>query len=225
LLKLKCARKIRDLDKKKGDLMASSLAIWMITLTISLAAIILSAAAENSAVHTTVAALIALGMAAMAVNEHWQQRKAGLSENAVAASTARHMGVVWIWGALSLFVTYFFILTWKEWAVFTGAFAAVGILCLLFAAALDNDERKGSKDKTLLKLARYLSIGQLVGMVIAMVGLVIDGKFPVTVESNIGWQDWAANNIFFFGALAVAIITANALYSTPKHDEVGEQST
>ena len=134
------------------------------------------------------------------------------------------MGLVWIWGALSLFVTYFFILTWKEWLVFTGAFAAVGILCLLFAAALDNDEQKGRKDQTMLSLARYLSIGQIIGMVLAMVGLVIDGKFPVTVKANAGWQDWAANNIFFFGALAIAIITANALWGKPQNGKIGEQS-
>lgn len=202
----------------------ASLAIWMITLSVSLAAVILSAAAEQPTVHTFVAALIALAIAGMAVTENWQQRKAGLSENVISASTARHMGLVWIWGALSLFVTYFFILTWKEWLVFTGAFAAVGILCLLFAAALDNDEQKGRKDQTMLSLARYLSIGQIIGMVLAMVGLVIDGKFPVTVKANAGWQDWAANNIFFFGALAIAIITANALWGKPQNGKIGEQS-
>ncbi|MEQ8822885.1 MAG: hypothetical protein RIC14_00775 [Filomicrobium sp.] len=200
----------------------ASLAIWMITLTISLAAIILSAAGGQDAVHTAAAALIGLAIAAMAVAENWKQRKAGASENVISASTARQMGLVWVWGALSLFVTYFFILSWKEWLVFTGAFAAVGILCLLFAAALDNDEKKGRTDPTMLNLAWYLSIGQIIGMVLAMVGLVIDGKFPVTTEANIGWQDWAANNIFFFGALSIAIITANALY-TRKQAETADQ--
>jgi hypothetical protein len=51
-------------------------------------------------------------------------------------------------------------------------------------------------------------------MGIAALGLIIDGKFPVTVSKHIEWQDWAANNIFFFGALALAAITANALYTS-----------
>lgn len=194
----------------------ASLAIWMTTLTICLAAIILSAAAGHPTLHTAVAALIGLCIAGMAVGENWMQRKAGTSENTVAATTARHMGLVWIWGALALFVTYYFILSWKEWLVFTGAFAVVGILCLMFAATLDRDEQAGRSDATILNLAKFLSVGQLIGMGLAMVGLILDGKIPVTVKETVGWQDWAANNIFFFGALSIAIITANALYTKSK---------
>lgn len=196
----------------------ASIAIWITTLTICLAAIILSGAAGLPTLHTVVAALIGLCIAGMAVGENWQQRKAGVSENTVAATTARHMGLVWVWGALSLFVTYFFILSWKEWLVFTLVFAVVGILCLFFAATLDRDERAGRKDETILNLAKYLSIGQLIGMCLTMVGLVLDGKFPITVKETVGWQDWAANNIFFFGAFSIAIITANALYTKSKRN-------
>lgn len=196
----------------------ASLAIWMTTLTICLAAIILSAAAGHPNIHTAVAALIGLSIAGMAVGENWQQRKAGLQESLIAATTARSMGLVWIWGALSLFVTYFFILSWKEWLVFTGVFALVGILCMFFAATLERDAQADRKDDTMLNLAKYLSIGQWVGMLIAMLGLILDGKFPVTVGTNIGWQDWAANNIFFFGALSIAIITANALWTKSKSE-------
>ncbi len=198
----------------------ASLAIWMITLSISLAAIILSAAAGIPSVHTAFAGLIGLTIAAMAVVDNLQRRKAGTEESLVAASTARYMGLVWTWGALSLFVTYYFILSWKEWMVFTGIFAVIGILCMFFAATLEKDAEAGRKDETMLNLAKYLSIGQLVGMLIATVGLVIDGKFPVTVKSNIGWQDWAANNIFFFGALSIAIITANALWTKYQKENV-----
>ena len=170
----------------------------MISLAIGLAIIVLSGAVGDVSIHTVAAALISLSMAAMAVTENRQQRKAGASENVVAASTARYMGLVWVWGALSLFTTYYFILSWKEWLVFTGAFAVIGALCLFFAATLDRDEAAGRTDETLQKLAKYLSIGQLFGMVIVMLGLIIDGKFPAAAEGNPGWQDWAANNIFFF---------------------------
>ena len=190
-----------------------SLAIWLTTLAVGLAIMVLAGATGDLTLHTVAAALVSLAIAGVAIADNWQQRKAGASENVIAASSARNMGLVWVWGALSLFVTYYFIITWKEWLVFTAAFAVVGVLCLFFASTLDRDEAAGRDDEAIQKLAKYLSIGQLVGMVIAMIGLVVDGKFPVSKQANAGWQDWAANNIFFFGALAVAIITANALYT------------
>ena len=67
----------------------ASLAIWMTILTICLAAIILSGAAGQPVLHTSVAALIGLCIAGMAVGENWHQRKKGVSENTIAATTAR----------------------------------------------------------------------------------------------------------------------------------------
>ncbi|MEE8310044.1 MAG: hypothetical protein V3R34_06600 [Hyphomicrobium sp.] len=49
----------------------------------------------------------------------------------------------------------------------------------------------------------------VVGMLITMIGLVIDDKMPRDPQE----PDWAANNIFFFGAAALALISANALRS------------
>ena len=62
----------------------------------------------------------------------------------------------------------------------------------------------------MLSLARYLTIGQLAGMVIAMVGLVADAKMPRASRK----PDWAASAIFFFGAAALATISADALRRT-----------
>jgi hypothetical protein len=45
--------------------------------------------------------------------------------------------------------------------------------------------------------------------VIAVLGLLIDGKMTRFLIPR--YTDWAANNVFFFGALAVAAISANAL--------------
>jgi hypothetical protein len=191
----------------------ASFAIWLTTLAVCLAAVVLAVSARQPPLHASTAAVVIFIMAITAAAENWRQRRAGASENVVAGTSARQMGLVWIWGALALLLTYFLFLKWREWLVFSGGFALIGILCLLFAAMLDRDERAGRRDPTMLNLAKNLSIGQLVGCLIAMIGLVIDGKFPVTVSQNPVNQDWAANNIFFFGALGVAIITANALYT------------
>lgn len=189
--------------------------IWIVTLTIGLAAPLWSAAAAMPALHTIVTALVGATVAAAAVIENRCLYRQGGSKHRVATSTAGYMGLVWTWGALTLFATYtpmFDILRWKEWLVFSLASAAAAGLCLAFAAVIANDEKREDGDATMLTMAHYLSVGQLLGMGLAAVGLIIDGKFPITVKKSIEWQDWAANNVFFFGALALAVITANALY-------------
>src|SRR5262249_49311914 len=62
-----------------------------------------------------------------------------------------------------------------------------------------------AEDPVLLRRARYAAIVQLAGMVITMAGLIIDGK--MTRFFTLRFTDWAANNIFFFGALSIALIS------------------
>jgi len=191
----------------------SSLVIWMVTLTISVCAIILSAAAGKPEIHMAMTAFVSTAMALLAIRENRQLIGEGASRSEVAASTARYMGLVWVWGALGLLVTYFFILKWREWAYFFAGFAALGTLCLLIAATLDRDAKKGTDDETMMKIGRALSWGQLVGMLITMIGLIVDGKMTRFLNPA-KFGDWAANNIFFFGALALAAISLNALMAT-----------
>jgi hypothetical protein len=73
---------------------------------------------------------------------------------------------------------------------------------------MSRDAAAGRQDDTLLTIARYLTIAQLAGMIIAVVGMIVDHKMPRDFRE----PDWAANAIFFFGALALAIISANALW-------------
>ncbi|MEO1544914.1 MAG: hypothetical protein AAFR75_12975 [Pseudomonadota bacterium] len=194
--------------------MAASLFIWLITIAISVGTVVVAAAARATEYHAYATGIVSLAIALIALFEHRQLRSQGASEHTVAASTARHMGFVWAWAALSLLVTYqplFEILRWPEWGSFTLAAVALAALCLVFAGVLDREASSDPEDVTFLNLARYLSIGQMVGMVVAIVGLALDGKFPAPVKANMDWQDWAANNVFFFGAFALLIISANAL--------------
>jgi hypothetical protein len=185
-----------------------SLIGWTIILTLSVVATILSAGAGAPATHMATTGLVGLTCVLLALRERRALETAGASRGTVAATTARYIGLVWVWGALGLFVTYFFILAWRDWWQFVLAFAAVGVLSLLFAAALERDDRAGREDETMLKLGRYLAIGQLAGMVIAVLGLAID---PDKEFLSTKRPDWAANTIFLFGALALAAITAHAL--------------
>jgi hypothetical protein len=178
-------------------------------LAVGTAAVFASAYADNPPLNLALTAVVALAFAALAI---WQRRQlvtGGASEPALAAGAARSMAVVWAWAGLSMFLIYVFALSWHEWWQYVLGAGAVAGLCLFFARMMDRDAAAGRRDETLLKLARNLNIGQLAGMVIAMVGLIIDDKMPRDPQE----PDWAANTIFFFGAAALAAISANALRS------------
>jgi hypothetical protein len=108
-----------------------------------------------------------------------------------------------------MLLTYLFVLSWHEWWQYVLGAGAIAALCFGFAAMMQRDAAAGREDATMLKLARYLTLGQLGGMIIAMLGLIIDNKMPRDPQE----PDWAANTIFFFGAAALAAISANALRS------------
>ncbi len=182
---------------------------WIAALAIGLLAIILSAAAERPGLHLALATLVCLGFVVLAI---WDfQRLLANSANlpALASATARDMGFVWAWAALGMLFTYVFILSWHEWWQYVLAAGVVAALCFFFSASMSRDADSDREDETMLKLARYLTIGQLVGMLITMIGLIVDNKMPRDPQQ----PDWAANNIFFLGAAALALISANALRS------------
>jgi hypothetical protein len=180
-------------------------------LTIGVAAVFWSAAAASPGLHMGLTALVCLGFAALAVWRRHRLVAGGAGEAALASSTAGAMALVWAWAALSLLLTYVFVLSWGEWWTYVLGAGVIAALCLFFAAAMSRDAAAGREDATLLKLARYLTIGQLVGMIVAMIGLILDDKMPRDPQQ----PDWAASTIFFFGAAALAAISMNALRGTP----------
>ncbi|MEQ1711076.1 MAG: hypothetical protein ABL908_06710 [Hyphomicrobium sp.] len=185
---------------------------WMLGIALGIAILVVSAAVGQPLMHMAAAALISLGIALMAVKENRELHASGASHPAIAASTARHMGFIWVWAALSLLVTYFFILKWNEWLHFFLAFAVAGVLCLFIAITLDRDAAANREDPSMMKIARYLTIAQLVGMVVTVIGLLVDGKMTRYLTPR--FTDWAANNIFFFGAIALAAMSLNSLIAS-----------
>jgi hypothetical protein len=182
--------------------------LWIVSLAIGTATVCVSAAVGGQNVHMALTALVCLGFTLLAVWERRRLVNSGSSEPALASATANSMGLVWAWAALSMLLTYRFVLSWHEWWQYVLAGGAVAGLCLFFASMMSRDAAAGRRDETLLSIARYLTIGQLVGMAIAMIGMIIDEKMPRDPSE----PDWAANAIFFFGAAALAAISANALW-------------
>lgn len=185
----------------------TSALVWAATLA-GAVAVVSYAATLGQPAHLALTALVCLVLAAIAVLARRRQVEQGASEPAVAATTATGMALLWAWCGVSMLVTYQLVLSWHEWWQYVLAGIGVAALCLLFASMMRKDAAAGRRDETILKIARYLTIGQLAGMVIAMIGMIIDNKMPRDPSE----PDWAANAIFFFGAAALAAISADALW-------------
>jgi hypothetical protein len=186
-----------------------SLVIWMTAITLSIVLTILSAAGGDPLLHLAVTGAISVAIAVVGMQTRRRLEAEGASRSALVASTSRTVALVWIWGGLAMLITYQYILVWREWPAFVIGFLLVGGLCLALSMMFQKDADAGHDDEGMLKFARLLNVVQMVGMLIAMIGLVLDGKFSfgLTFIKNA----WAANNIFFFGALAVACLGAHAL--------------
>lgn len=193
----------------------TDLIVWMIAFTIGISVTVLSAAAGNYDLHLGVTAVVTLTIAIVAVQTHRKLMTRKAHRSALAASTSRYIGLVWIWAACALLVTYEFILTWRESWLFVAGLLIVGALCLGLAHMFDRDGDADKHDETMLSLGRTLNTLQVFGMLIAVAGLVADGKFGPAARGAMK-PDWAANNIFFFGAIAVALIGAHALIAEKK---------
>lgn len=187
----------------------SSLTAWMIALTLSVCAIIITAAASLPFAHMAMSGIVSLVFALVAIRDHNTLTNGGASKSVIGSSTARHTGLVWAWGAIGILVTYTFILEdrWPEWWQFFLGFLVAAAASLMFASMLDRDATEGKVDKSVMKIGRTLVMVQFVAVMGALISMFIDGKFP----RDMTHADWAGCNIFFFGGVAIAAISLNAL--------------
>jgi hypothetical protein len=186
----------------------------MVACVFSVAALVITAAGKGTDirlayVHMAIAAAVTLLLALISIRETRSLIGAGAGRNAVAASKVRGMGFIWTWGTLALVATYGTgILQWKEWWQFTIPFVVLAVACLFVGNLLDR-ATAGEPDEGLLRLMNILGKVQLAGMLIAIVGLLVDGKMTRFMVARHG--DWAANNYFFFGAVALAALSLFAI--------------
>jgi hypothetical protein len=188
-----------------------SLTGWLFSLAAAICATILAAAANQPILQMAAAAAVSIAIALIAIRDHKKLKDNGAPTSAVASSTARYLALVWAWAALTLLVTYLFVIDkhWTEWWQFFIGFAFAAIISLAFSIMLDRDRAAGRVDATLVKVGRVLVQAQLIGMVAGVISLFVDHKFPRSAVH----ADWAGCNIFFFGALAIAAISFDALRS------------
>ena len=189
----------------------SSLMGSLLAVAAAVCATVLAAAAHQPPLHMAVAGVAGLALTFMAIRDRQRLMFAGATTSAVASSTARHLGIVWAWAALAVAASYLLIIEarWPEWWQFFIGFGFAAIASFVFANMLDRDAAAGRGDDTLVKFGRLLVQVQIVGMAAGIISLFVDGKFPRAVNH----ADWAGCSIFFFGALAIAAISLDALRS------------
>src|SRR5262245_41919459 len=123
--------------------------LTLLGLALSAGALVAAAAlraqsVEIAYIHAGISAGTAAVLAVVAIRQCQMLLAGGSSSSAVAASNARHMGLVWTWGALALILTYASgVLAWREWWHFTLAFVGAAGLSLWFAATLQKDADAG----------------------------------------------------------------------------------
>lgn len=188
-----------------------SMFVWGFAFAISLAVMLLTAGARMPQVHLVIAILICLGIAFVGILENQKMRREGASKAEIAATTARNMGFIYIWAATIIALTYLTVLSWHEWWQWFFGFTLVGTACVFYSNALTRDISEGRQDETLLSIGNKLTWLQLVGMLIAIVAMPIDGKLTRYVNPKLG--DWAAQNTFFAGAIGLAILSAYVLWA------------
>ncbi len=186
---------------------------WLAYLAVGVIAVVRMVAVDERSISLAVCGAVALAFALLAVGEDSRLKKNGASDGVIAAASARQMSLVWVWGAACLVIIYLTLLQWREWWHFFTAFAVAGVVSLWLSFTLERDAKAGATDDTMLKLARMLAWGQLVGMAAAIAGLFIDGKVMRHLNP-VKYPDWAGNHIFLCGAAALFVISANALFAT-----------
>lgn len=184
----------------------------------SIALLTLTAAAANPLAHLVVAAVMNTLIAVKCLSE--QRRTAG-KPSMIASLGYRYMGVAWAWAALVLLVTYVFILQWREWPHYFLACIVLTGVCFFVASALQKDAEGSGADETMAKVARTLALVILIAMLLVAGGLLLHtgktfqlgGKMAAlagAATQRPGAQEWAGNNIFFCGAISIAVLAWTA---------------
>ena len=187
---------------------------WMLSIAFSVMFLVISAAGraidpQMAYVHMLIAAAVAVAFALISVRDTRKLIQAGASRNEVYASTTRFMGLIWTWAALALVITYGTgVLEWQGWWQFFLISIVFAGLCMFLSLTLRKDVERGTTDDGVLQLGGLITIFQLAGMVAVIVALAFNRSefFAAT-----GADNWAANHVFLFGAVALAATSAYTL--------------
>lgn len=206
-----------------------TMVVWIMALAISISVHAITAAMPAVELHALISAMITLVIAVLAVRENERALMVGVDAFQLASTNAHYMAIVWAWAGLTITLTYASVMHWPDWWHYAMPIGGAALLYLCFA----NLMVKGTEGTTAargLKIARFLAIVQLVGALAVIVGSIASGKLAFASSHTVATlaRDWAANDIFFFGATALAVISAVAIKSYNRAlgaDHVGDGVT
>jgi hypothetical protein len=198
----------------------SAIVVWILSIGVGTAALTVAAALKLHYIHMAVAAAVAVFMALAAIAE---VRTAATHEDRAQISL-RHLGLVWTWTALNLFVTYAFGYTWRPWLPLFSACFLAGGLCLFLASTLRQAVEDNRPDPLFSRMARLIAIMQFVVTGSTVLTLFLE-MFVLSVEGL--EQGWAARNFFLFSTLALSAISLTTLRmeTESETDESGDELT
>lgn len=206
-----------------------TMVVWIMALATSISIHAVTAAMPSVELHALISAMITLVIAILAVRENERAQTADGDAFELASTNAHYMAIVWAWAGLTITLTYASVMHWPDWWHYAMPIGGAALLYLCFA----NLMVKGTQGTTAvraLKIARFLAVVQLVGALAVIAGSIASGKLAFATSYTIPSlaRDWAANDIFFFGATALAVISAVAIKSYNRAlvvDPVGEGVT
>jgi len=185
--------------------------LWMATITISIVLLVVTAAMGLSMptftlVHFLIAGMVSSVMAILALREAREMAESGGSRGQVAAGLTRHMGLLWAWAALVTVITYGTgILSWSPWWQCFLSFMVFSGLCLFLSKVIAGDDAAGRPDEKMQRVCLGLSVVTLfiVVMVAGAIGFArLAGHQPAETGA------WAADDVFVFGGLAMAVVAS-----------------
>ncbi len=184
----------------------SAIFIWIISIGLGTAALTVAAALKLHTLHMAIAAAVSVFMALAAISDV----RGGATVEDRAQISLRHLGLVWIWTALNLFVTYAFGYTWRPWLpLFSGCFLTGG-MCLFLASTLREAVEENQPDPLFSRMARVIAMVQLVVTGSTVLSLFIE--MFLQPSADVLHQGWAARSLFLFSSLALAAISLSTLH-------------
>lgn len=181
------------------------------TLVADVGALVVAATAGNARLVTLASAVLVTLAAALALflnRSFLAHTRSGWEavRSTALVTNARLLGFAYLWGALAmqgLYTTPLTGLKWQHGWQYGAAMLLLALLSLSFAWKLEAGSPVTRRRLAALAvpLALLQGLGAAFGLsVLAMTGKLFSGR-----------ADWAANQVFLFGALAVMILTAITL--------------
>jgi hypothetical protein len=182
-----------------------SMVIWVFALAGSIAATCIAVAFEARMLHLGATALVSFGIVAAAVFEHRSAEESGSSRYALAAMSARFMGLLWAWSGISACVTYSLILDWPHWVPVVVAMFVGCCMCLFMGLILDREAGADVPDQRAPMLVGLLSRGQFA------FGAVVFGVLAAMAQTPYSWlggaNTWVAINLAMCTAAGLLTLT------------------